>query len=109
MMIFKVENEYRRITVNLRDSRTLLDLHNAIFKALRLEPGHQHAFFMDNMPWSNEKAYYSDNSDDPELSRTDAITLDKLGLKNGDKFIYIYDFSEEQVFTCTYGVDIEFV
>lgn len=88
---------YRHICIS--EKATLLMLHRAIQNAFDFDDDHQHAFFLDNHVWSHERAYFSVKSD-PGDRVTKSCTLQKAGLKPGDKFKYLFDFGDEWVFQC---------
>ncbi|RME47246.1 MAG: hypothetical protein D6795_14355, partial [Deltaproteobacteria bacterium] len=68
---------------------TLHDLHLAIQREFHLGGEHLYAFFMTGEAW-REPAYYSPDVVDAE-STTD-VRIRDLGLKGGQKFLYLFDF-----------------
>lgn len=88
---------YRHIQI--ASSATLYRLHKAILEAYQFDDDHQHAFFMDNRVWSHEAAFFSTKTERGEKT-TRQIRLEKLGLKPGDRFKYLFDFGDEWRFQC---------
>ena len=87
---------YRHIRI--ASSATLYRLHKAILDAYRFDDDHLHAFFMNNRLWSGT-AYFSSKRE-PDEKTTRQIRLDRLALKPGDRFKYLFDFGDEWVFQC---------
>ncbi len=103
--VFKVNlKAARRIfrTLALRGDQTLDDLHNAIFEAFdRFDP-HLYSFYFPKAPGRRRTAgprpteYTSAQMfDDPSRFDAAATRLDKLRLKPGKKFDYLFDFGDE--------------
>lgn len=88
---------YRHIQIS--KSATLYRLHEAILEAFEFMDDHAHAFFMDNKTWSQYDAYYSMKMDGSERL-TKGRKLEKLNLKKGTQFKYVFDFGEEWRFQC---------
>ena len=88
---------YRHIRI--KETATLRQLHKAILNAFEFDDDHLHAFFLDNRIWSHERAYFSEKIDIGGML-TKSCTLKKAGLKQGDKFKYLFDFGDEWVFQC---------
>jgi hypothetical protein len=89
------KGRYRHIRISAY--ATLLDLHTAILDAFAFEDDHAHAFFMDNVIWSEAKGYYSEDIED-EPRHTKDFALVDFGLKPGALFKYVFDFGEEWAF-----------
>ena len=87
---------YRHIRI--ASSATLYRLHKAILDAYRFDDDHLHAFFMNNRLWSGT-AYFSSKRE-PDEKTTRQIRLDRLALKPGDRFKYLFDFGDEWMFQC---------
>ena len=51
--------------IELSSKHPLLDLHNAIQNAFRFDSDHLYSFFMDGIPWSDEKFTSPDEEDGP--------------------------------------------
>ena len=88
---------YRHIQIS--KSATLYRLHEAILDAFEFVDDHAHAFFMDNKTWSQYDAYYSMKMDGHERL-TKGRKLEKLNLKKGSQFKYVFNFGEEWRFQC---------
>ena len=88
---------YRHIQIS--QNATLYQLHVAILEAFEFMDDHAHAFFMDNKTWSQYDAYYSMKMDGHERL-TKSRKLEKLNLKKGSQFKYVFDFGEEWRFQC---------
>ncbi|MDP2926215.1 MAG: hypothetical protein Q8N99_07600 [Nanoarchaeota archaeon] len=90
--------------IELKDTYTLDDLHNAIIlKAFKWDDPHMYSFFMDNKPYSqNRKMEYSCNPepdvfDDAKPNSTD-VKLKDLNLKKNQKFLFVFDFGDNHHF-----------
>lgn len=88
---------YRHIQIS--QNATLYQLHVAILEVFEFMDDHAHAFFMDNKTWSQYDAYYSMKMDGHERL-TKSRKLEKLNLKKGSQFKYVFDFGEEWRFQC---------
>lgn len=88
---------YRHIQIS--KSATLYQLHGAILRAFDFVDDHAHAFFMDNKTWGRGDAYYSIRMDGHERL-TKSRRLEKLNLRKGSQFKYLFDFGEEWRFQC---------
>lgn len=88
---------YRHIQIS--GSSTLLELHGAILDAFQFDDDHAHAFFMDNVKWSDWDCYYAEGIE--EYCRTTGkYTLEQAGLYKGKQFKYVFDFGDEWTFQC---------
>ena len=88
---------YRHIQIN--QSATLYKLHQAIISAFEFDDDHCHAFFMDNKYWGHGDTYFSVKSDSTDRL-TKSYRLERLGLKKGRQFKYLFDFGDEWWFQC---------
>lgn len=88
---------YRHIQISSK--ATLFQLHETIIDAFEFFDDHAHAFFMDNVAWSDRSAYYSDVIEDEEAYTKD-YRLEDLDFAVNMKFKYIFDFGDEWVFQC---------
>lgn len=88
---------YRHIQISGSD--TLYRLHMAIQDAFCFDNDHPHGFFMDNRLWSNTKSYFGESLAEKEC-QTSRHALNKLRLKAGDQFKYLFGFGREWVFQC---------
>ena len=88
---------YRHIRIS--ENAPLFALHEAIMKAYDFDDDHMHAFFLDDRYWSRSREYCSDRNG-YWSKKNNKYTLKKLGLKQGDKFKYLFDFGDEWRFQC---------
>jgi hypothetical protein len=94
--IFKVSLSnklWRKIKVSA--NHTLLNLHYAIQEAYHFDADHLYSFFMDGERWSDEKftsPYYE------EGPHADEVRIGKLGLYEGQDFLYLSDYGDEWLF-----------
>jgi len=87
-------------TIEMQESQTLQDLHNAIMKELQWDDDHLYSFFLNNKAWDNnkEQEYTRPDQEEPLEANSAKIPLNKLGLKPRQKFLYIFDFGDEHQF-----------
>ena len=81
---------YRHIQIP--KTETLAELADVILWSFDFENDHAHAFFMDNLFWSDADSY------DGEERYTENVYLDILSVKQ--KFKFIFDFGDEWRFEC---------
>lgn len=74
--------------------------------AFEFDDDHCHAFFMDDRYWIDFCAYYSDDMDEG-CRISYKMPLGRLGLKKGDKFMYLFDFGDEWRFQCRVMQELE--
>ena len=94
---------YRHIRIDADNA--LGQLSEAILNAFGFDDDHMHVFFMDNHVWSQDASacYWSDPDDEMGNNvnpGTYEITLRNLGLEEGQKFLYLFDFGDEWRFAC---------
>ena len=95
---------YRHIQIPKKD--TLAVLADVILWSFDFANDHAHAFFMDNVAWSDADSYFlSFVSDDGEERYTENVYLDILSVKQ--KFRFILDFGDEWRFECQVLREIE--
>ena len=63
--------------IEISSNHTLLDLHNAIQNAFQFDSDHLYSFFMDGIPWSDEK--FSSPYED-EGPHVDEVRIGELGI-----------------------------
>ena len=85
---------WRRIQLSSRN--TLHDLHEVILEAYGFSDDHLYAFFMEGKPWKG-KSYWSPQNDEGPYA--DKIKLGSLNLEIKQKFLYLYDFGDEWMFS----------
>ncbi len=88
---------YRHIRIS--GKCTLWDLHSAILDAFEFFDDHAHAFFMDNVKWSDRDSYYMKEVADGQRT-TEKRRIGSVGLYKGMAFKYIFDFGDEWTFQC---------
>ncbi len=87
---------YRHIQISA--DCLLSELHEAILESFGFDDDHAHVFFMDNVKWSRNEAYYMEGME-AELY-TSSYTLRDAGLEKGMQFKYLFDFGECWLFQC---------
>lgn len=88
---------YRHIQISC--GSTLFKLHSAILEAFEFMDDHAHAFFMDNVKWSERNCYYAEGIEQ-YYRTTKKYTLEQAGLHKGMQFKYVFDFGDEWTFQC---------
>ena len=94
---------YRHIQI--AQDATLEALSSVILQAFAFDDDHMHAFFMDNVAWSEADCYYMDAMDEEDEDDDDneRHTCD-YGLRRvmrvGSKFKYVFDFGDNWQFQC---------
>ncbi len=88
---------YRHIQIS--GQSTLYQFHRAILDAFQFDDDHAHAFFMDNVCWSQKDCYYTEIVENGHRT-TEKCKLNKLGLQKDDRFKYLFDFGDEWTFQC---------
>lgn len=95
----------RKVTrkLELKDSQTLDDLHEAIiYKSFQWDDPHLYSFFMDNKPNSeNKEMEYSCDTDPDFLDeprKSSNISLKKLNLKKAQNFLFVFDYGDNHHF-----------
>ena len=84
--------------IEISSNHTLLDLHNAIQNAFQFDSDHLYSFFMDGIPWSDEK--FSSPYED-EGPHVDEVRIGELGLAKGQTILYLFDYGDEWRFSVT--------
>jgi hypothetical protein len=90
-------------TIKIRGDQSLQDLHDAVFDALGREEQHAYEFQFGTGPMDPEAKCYvlpgafehRPANGKPPAGRVDLTTLDSLGLKEGDRFGYWFDFGDD--------------
>jgi shikimate kinase len=90
------EGVWRKI--ELSSDHTLLDFHNAIQDAYKFDSDHLFSFFMDGIPWSDEKFASPYENEGPHA---DEVSIGELGLVQGQTFLYLFDYGDEWRFQVT--------
>ncbi len=91
---------YRHIQI--AQDATLDDLNCAILQAFSFEDDHMHAFFMDNVAWSEADCYFMDPMDeeDEDNGRHTCDYQLRQVMRVGSKFKYVFDFGYNWQFQC---------
>jgi len=100
---FAKKNPVVSRTIQMRGDQTLLDLHQAIFKAFGRWEEHMFEYQFGKGPMDPNgpryvlpSAFEVDRGEkNPAAGRVDQTTLDELGLKVGDRFGYWFDFGDD--------------
>lgn len=87
---------WRRIEIS--SNHTLLDLHNAIQTAFQFDSDHLYSFFMDGVPWSDEKFTSPLEDEGPHVNE---VRIGELGLTRGQTVLYLFDYGDEWRFRVT--------
>ena len=91
---------YRHIQIT--QEATLEELSSVILHAFAFDDDHMHAFFMDNVAWSEADCYYMDamdEEDDDNERHTCDYRLRRV-MRVGSKFKYVFDFGDNWQFQC---------
>jgi len=88
---------YRHLKISGRE--TLEELSDSILWAFDFANDHLHAFFMNNKAWDDTACYSSPYAEN-DCPSTDEHTIQSVGLKVGQKFLYLFDFGDEWHFQC---------
>jgi hypothetical protein len=90
--------DVRRV-IAVREDLTLVDLHYALQSAFGWDDDHLYAFWQGNGFWTSGDACFTRPCcEEPEgspASRSAAIRLDRLGLAEGRRLAYVFDFGDE--------------
>lgn len=90
--------------IEMRETQTLDDLHEAIvYGAFGWDDPHMYSFFFDNIPYSEAPGmeYSLSTEADPisgERPKPTSTTLKGLGLREGQRFLFLFDFGDDQQF-----------
>lgn len=85
-------------TIALQDSHTLLELHKWIQEAFDFSDDHLYAFYMDNQPFSSNCFNSPYDDEGPFVNE---VTIGELYLREGQQFMYLFDFGDEWTFSVT--------
>nr|HMQ29247.1 plasmid pRiA4b ORF-3 family protein [Chloroflexaceae bacterium] len=83
--------------IEIADDQNLEDLHLAIQQALGWDDDHLYSFFMGRRPYDRANEVGSPWSD--SARRTYQVSVGSLGLKAKQKFLYLFDYGDEHLFT----------
>lgn len=94
--VMKRAKVWQRIA--LSSQSTMQDLHQAIIQAFHFYDDHLYSFFMDGEKWSTQ--CIASPGDDSGINAAD-IQIGSAGLREGQRFMYLYDYGEEWIFSIT--------
>jgi len=80
--------------IHLSGENDLHDLHYKIQKAYKWDNDHMFSFYMNNKIWDRTSEF----SGDPMGGGTASRAIKNLGLKPGQKFMYVFDYGDEHIF-----------
>ena len=97
----------RKVTrkIEMKETQTLNDLHEAIiYKSFGWDDPHMYSFFLDNMPYSKNRRmeYCCSTEPDPlsgERPNSTLTKLKRLNLRKGQRFLFIFDFGDDHMFS----------
>jgi hypothetical protein len=89
-----------RRVIAVREDLTLVDLHYALQSAFGWDDDHLYAFWLDGRFWTSTDEHFTrpcGAADAPgaPASRSAAVALDRLGLAEGQRIAYVFDFGDE--------------
>ena len=110
-IIFCVEylnSRWIKRKIEFLENQTLDDLHDAIiYKSFGWDDPHMYSFFMDNIPFSRtaDREYSCSPKSlieiDGVMRKSTKTKLKQLNLKEGQKFVFIFDFGDKHRFRIT--------
>jgi hypothetical protein len=101
----------RKVTrkIGMLETQTLDDLHETIiYKSLGWDDPHMYSFFFDNIPYSEARDMEYCCSTEPDLisgqrPNPTSRKLRELKLRKGQRFLFLFDFGDDQQF----GIEVE--
>jgi hypothetical protein len=88
-----------RRVIAVRNDLTLVDLHYALQSAFGWDDDHLYAFWLDGRFWTSTEQHFTRPCSEPvpagSSGRSAAIRLDHLGLAQGRRIAYVFDFGDE--------------
>jgi len=88
-----------RRVIAVRNDLTLVDLHYALQSAFGWDDDHLYAFWLGGQFWTTAEEHYTRpcGGDEPPVpsERSAAIRIDELGLAEGRRIAYVFDFGDE--------------
>ncbi len=95
--------------IEMKETQTLDDLQETIiYKSFGWDDPHMYSFFFDNIPYSKDSGmeYSCSTEEDPfdgERPNPTSTKLYKLNLKKGKRFLFVFDFGDDQRF----GIEVD--
>jgi len=101
----------RKVTrkIEMEETQTLDDLHEAIiYRSFGWDDPHMYSFFFDNIPYSEARGMEYCCSTEPDLFSGEkpnptSTKLGDLNLKEGQRFLFVFDFGDDHQF----GIEVE--
>lgn len=93
--LFKVQLQWMPSvwrTIEVRENQTLHQLHRAIQRAFNWDDDHLYSFFLSGEAWDRRTEYASPYA---EGERSARARLDSLGLRSGQRFLYLFDYGDD--------------
>jgi hypothetical protein len=89
-----------RRVIAVHDDLTLVDLHYALQSAFGWDDDHLYAFWLDGQFWTRGGEHFTrpcaaGDAPGAPASRSAAVRLDRLGLTEGRRIAYVFDFGDE--------------
>lgn len=109
-IILKVMFKHRKgiwRKLEMKTSQTLVSLHNLIQKVLRWDNDHLYSFYMDNKFHSKDEDMEYTCPYEPGGRKIANVPIGIFGLKEGQKFAYLFDFGDCHKFeieVVSYGI-----
>lgn len=95
--------------IEMKDMQSLDDLHEAIiYSAFGWDDPHMYSFHFDNVPYSKSRKMEYSCDPEPDMSggtkpNSTKTKLKDLNLKKNQKFLFVFDFGDDQQF----GINVE--
>jgi hypothetical protein len=89
-----------RRVIAVRDDLTLVDLHYALQSAFGWDDDHLYAFWLHGDFWTSSEEHFTrpcavDDLPQAPMARSAAVRLDQLGIEEGQRIGYVFDFGDE--------------
>ena len=86
---------WRKVVLSAK--HTMEDLHNVIIRTFGFDDDHLYSFFMDGKKWSQDCIVAP--HDDTGSPNAAEVTIGSVGMRAGQRFMYLFDYGNEWVFT----------
>ena len=106
MINLEVKNlrKSKKFNLQISEKDSLFDLHGMILSVNKWQPEHLFSFFMSDSFRDDENEY----AGNPFSAGKTKIKLEKLKLKSGDTFLFLYDYGQENRFKIkVISIDLE--
>jgi len=86
----------RRVTrtIALAEEQTLEDLHELLRAEFGWDDPHLYSFWLDGESWGNPETEYTAPYDLEEGQKSTQVSLEALGLQEGQRIGYVFDFGD---------------